>query len=65
VQRDSDEIKVDAAKFDRILSRMLEANPRSKAEISARIMRERSEKAALEQREKNERYGNSKQLGRT
>jgi hypothetical protein len=39
-----DEIKVDAAKFDRILSRMLESKPLSKAEISARIKAERNAK---------------------
>jgi hypothetical protein len=36
-----DEIKVDADKFDRILGRMLNASPLTKAEISARIKTER------------------------
>ncbi len=35
-----DEIKVDGAKFDRILKRMLDSPPLSKAEISARIQAE-------------------------
>ena len=32
-----DEIKVDGAKFDRILKRMLDSPPLSKAEISTRL----------------------------
>ena len=42
----SEDIKVDAAKFDRVLSRMLAAKPLSKAEISARIKAERDAKKA-------------------
>lgn len=38
-----DEIKVGAAKFNRILDRMLEAKLQSKAEISARIKSARGE----------------------
>jgi len=41
-----DEIKVDAAKFDRILARMLEAKPLSKNEISERIKAKREAKKA-------------------
>jgi hypothetical protein len=41
-----DEIKVNAAKFDRILGRMLDAKPLSKAEISARVKTEREAKKA-------------------
>jgi hypothetical protein len=37
-----DEIKVDAAKFDPILKRMLDAKPLSKAEISGRIKAKRA-----------------------
>ena len=37
----SDEIKVDADKFDRILGRMLNTKPLSKEEISARIQTDR------------------------
>ena len=40
----ADDLQVDAAKFDRILSRMLTAKPLSKAEISARIKAEREAK---------------------
>jgi hypothetical protein len=42
----SGEIKVNAAKFDRILKGMLEAKPLSKAEISARIQEQRKAKRA-------------------
>ena len=59
----ADRIKVDAAKFDRILARMLDAKPLSKAEISAKILRERNAKAGEKLQEKNERYKNSKKLG--
>jgi hypothetical protein len=52
----ADEIKVDAAKFDRILARMLESKPLSKVEISARIKRERGKQLAAEMREKNKRF---------
>jgi hypothetical protein len=41
-----DEIKVDAAKFDKILGRMLTAKPLSKEEISTRIKTERDAKRA-------------------
>jgi hypothetical protein len=41
-----DEIKVNAAKFDRILGRMLAAKPLSKAEISARVKAGREAKKA-------------------
>ncbi len=41
-----DEIKIDAAKFDRILKRMLDAKPLSKAEISNRIQTERAARKA-------------------
>ncbi|MGO9446551.1 MAG: hypothetical protein ACLPXB_17530 [Thiobacillaceae bacterium] len=41
-----DEIKVDAAKFDRILGRMLAAKPLSKEEISNRVKTERESKKA-------------------
>jgi hypothetical protein len=41
-----DEIKVDAAKFDRILKRMLASKPLSKEEISARVKAEREAKRA-------------------
>ena len=36
-----DEIKANAAKFDRILKRMLDSKPLSKEEISTRIQAER------------------------
>jgi len=39
-----DEIKVDAAKFDRILKCIVDSKPLSKAEISARIKVERDAK---------------------
>jgi hypothetical protein len=42
----SEEIKVDVAKFDWILSRMLNAKPLTKAEISAKIKAEREAKKA-------------------
>lgn len=42
----SDEIKVNSAKFDKMLGRMLRAKPLSKAEISARIKAEREAKKA-------------------
>jgi len=42
----ADEIKVDAARFDRILGRMLAAKPLSKAEISSRVQAEREAKKA-------------------
>jgi hypothetical protein len=45
-----DEIKVNAAKFDRILARMLKAKPLPKAEISERIKAKRE--AGKEIREK-------------
>jgi hypothetical protein len=58
-----DDIPVDAAKFDRILKRMLDAKPLSKAEISTRIKRERGKQLAAEMREKNQRFKDSKKLG--
>jgi hypothetical protein len=39
-----DDLKVDADKFDRILKRMLNAKPLTKAEISARVKAEREAK---------------------
>jgi hypothetical protein len=42
----SDEIKVNAEKFDRILKRMVDAKPLSKAEISTKIQGERDAKRA-------------------
>jgi hypothetical protein len=57
-----DEIKVDAARFDRILRRMVEAKPLSKAEISNRIQNERAaRKAAAFEKFKNRRK--AKKLG--
>jgi hypothetical protein len=41
---------VDKAKFDAVLRRMLEANPLSKAEISAKIKKERAAKKAAVQK---------------
>jgi hypothetical protein len=41
-----DEIKVDAAKFNKILGRMLAAKPLTKTEISIRIQAERDAKRA-------------------
>jgi hypothetical protein len=58
----ADEIKVDAAKFDTILRRMLASKPLSKAEISAKIKRERGKQLAAELREKNKRFKDSKKL---
>jgi hypothetical protein len=58
----SDEIKVGAAKFDRILKRMLDSPPLSKAEISARIKADREARKAavfekVEERRKAKRIG--------
>jgi hypothetical protein len=52
-------------KFDEVLSRMLTLPPLSKAEISARIYRERNAKKAAEYREKNTKFKikNSKKIG--
>jgi hypothetical protein len=64
-----DDLTVDAAKFDRILARMLDSKPLSKAEISARIKaemevkRENVAKYKAEMREKTRKYLNSKKLG--
>lgn len=41
----SEEIKVDAAKFDRVLGRMLQAKPLSKATISERVKAYREARA--------------------
>jgi hypothetical protein len=57
------DLTVDAEKFDRILARMVASKPLSKAEISARIMRERNAKYAAKMREKNKQYKTSKKLG--
>jgi hypothetical protein len=51
-----DEIKIDAAKFNRILKRMLDAKPLSKAEISERIKAKREAGKAI-------RAKNSKKIG--
>jgi len=61
----SDEIKVDADKFDRILSNMLKAKPLSKAEISERIKEKKAagKEYAAKAHEKNKQYKNSKKLG--
>jgi len=57
----SDEIKVDAGKFDRILGRMLNLKPLTKAEISARIKTERGpERATMYERYKKNK---SKKIG--
>jgi len=55
------------SKFDAVLSRMLTLPPLSKAEISARIYRERNTKKAAEFREKNAKYKvkNSKKIGQS
>jgi hypothetical protein len=45
-----DEIKVDAAKFDRILGRMLVAKPLPKAEISERIKAKREAGKGIRER---------------
>jgi hypothetical protein len=42
----SDEIKVDAEKFDRILGRMLNSLPLSKEEISAKIQADKDARRA-------------------
>jgi hypothetical protein len=54
----ADEIKVDAAKFDRILKRMLDAKPLSKNEISERIRakREAGKEIRDRMREKTKRF---------
>ena len=58
----ADEIKVNAAKFDRILGRMLDAKPLSKAEISARVKADREAKKARVS-EKYKKVRKSKKLG--
>jgi hypothetical protein len=56
------DITVDADKFDRILGRMLNLKPLTKAEISARIKAERGpERAAMYERYK--KIKESKKLG--
>jgi hypothetical protein len=59
------DITVDAAKFDRILGRMLNLKPLTKAEISARIKAERGPEraAAYERYKKIKESKNSKKLG--
>jgi hypothetical protein len=59
-----EDITVDAEKFGRILSRIPNAKPLSRADISERIKekREAGRKHALELRKKNKRY-ESKRLG--
>lgn len=57
-----DEIKISAAKFDRILGRMLDAKPLSKAEISARVKADREAKKARAF-EKYKKLRKSKKLG--
>ncbi|MBB5342847.1 hypothetical protein HDF10_000797 [Edaphobacter lichenicola] len=47
-----DDIKVDADKFDSVLRRMLAINPLSKAEISAKIKKERAAKKAVQKMDK-------------
>lgn len=58
----ADDIEVDAAKFDRILGKMLAAKPLTKAEISARIKAEREAKR-LTTVEKHKQERLSKKLG--
>jgi len=61
----SEKTTPDQSKFDAVLSRMLILPPLSKAEISARIYRERNAKKAAEFREKNAKFKikNSKKIG--
>ena len=58
-----DEIKVDAAKFDRILGRMLEAKPLPKAEISERIKRNREAAKAYREKSRQAKAKYSKKFG--
>jgi hypothetical protein len=58
-----DEIKVDAAKFDRILGRMLDAKPLSKAEISERIRKTREAAKAHREKSPKAKAKYSKKLG--
>jgi hypothetical protein len=48
-----DEIKVDDVKFDRVLKRMLDVAPLSKAEISAKIKADREAKKSAKPKKLN------------
>ena len=58
-----DEIKVDAAKFDRILARMLDAKPLPKAEISERLKAKREAGKEIRERMREKSKKASKKLG--
>ena len=59
----SDEIKVDAAKFDRILGRMLDAKPLPKSEISERIRKNREAAKAYREKSRKAKAKYFKKLG--
>lgn len=58
-----DEIKVNAVKFDRILGRMLDAKPLSKAKISERIKAKRDAEKAYREKSQKAKAKYSKKLG--